>query len=65
LKNYKNFWERGREERKRWEVVRDTTFKEGGINGFFFPPVLKVPRQCPLALPVEVYFTGGEASGSE
>jgi hypothetical protein len=41
-----------REERK-WEVARDTTFKGEGQE-IFFPPVLKVPRQCSLVLLVEV-----------
>jgi hypothetical protein len=30
-----------------------------------FSPVLKVPRQCPLVLPVEVRLREGKALGSE
>jgi hypothetical protein len=40
--------------RKKWEVVRDTTFEGWGVRkkeSIF--PVLKVPRQCPLVLLVE------------
>jgi hypothetical protein len=45
------------------EVVRHTTIKGG--QGTFFPPVLKVPRQCPLALLVEVRLGEGKVLGSE
>jgi hypothetical protein len=46
------------------DVVRDTTF--GGGQFFFFKsPVLKVRRQCPLALLVEVCLREGEALGGE
>jgi hypothetical protein len=34
------------------EVLRETTFKTGG-KAITFSPVLKVPRQCTLALLVE------------
>jgi hypothetical protein len=34
--------------------VRDTTLKEGEGKNFFLAPVLKVHRQCPLVLLVEV-----------
>jgi hypothetical protein len=47
----------------RWEVVRDTTFKRREKH--FLSPILKVPRQCPLVLLVEVCLTEGEALGSE
>jgi hypothetical protein len=30
-----------------------------------FSQVLKVPRQCPLVLPVEVHLRNDDASGSE
>jgi hypothetical protein len=39
--------------------VRDTTFNGGQET--FFPPILKVPRQCPLALLVEVRSRDGKA----
>jgi hypothetical protein len=41
--------------------VNDTTFK-GGQKHF---PALKVPRQCPLALLVEVCLRESKALGSE
>jgi hypothetical protein len=44
---------------------RETTFKGGGKKHFCLSPVLKVPKQCPLALVVEVCLTEGEALGSE
>jgi predicted metal-dependent RNase len=48
-----------RERERMWgEVVRNTTFKGGARN---IIPGLKVPRQCPLVLLVEVYLTQGEA----
>jgi hypothetical protein len=39
--------------------VRDTTFKGGGAR--YIISGLKVPRQCPLVLLVEVCLTEGEA----
>jgi hypothetical protein len=42
--------------------VRDTTFNGGG-GEHFFPPVLKVPRQCPLVLLVEVCLRESKAFG--
>jgi hypothetical protein len=39
--------------------MRDTTFKGGGQETL--SPVLKIPRQCPLVLLVEVCLTEGEA----
>jgi hypothetical protein len=53
--------EKKKREGKVGEAVRDTTFRGGGA--FFLSPVLKVPRQCPLVFPVQVYLS--EASGSE
>jgi hypothetical protein len=44
------------------EVLSDTTFGGGKKH---FAPVLKVPRQCPFVLLVEVLLREGEALGSE
>jgi hypothetical protein len=47
--------------RKWGEAVRDTIFKGGKARNFFFQsPVLKVPRQCPLVLLVEVCLRKGK-----
>jgi hypothetical protein len=48
--------------REREGVVRDTVFK-AGQDKYFFSLVLKVPRQCPFVLPVEVCLTEGEVLG--
>jgi hypothetical protein len=45
--------------------VTDTTFKGGGKKSKLFSSVLKVPRQCPFVLLVEVCLRKGEALGSE
>jgi hypothetical protein len=41
-----------REKRRKGVIVRDTTFEGEGQETI--SPVLKVPRQCPLVLLVEV-----------
>jgi hypothetical protein len=45
------------------EVVRHNVTKRGQET--FFPPVLKVPRQCPLVLLAEVRLREGKGLGSE
>jgi hypothetical protein len=42
-------------------IVRDTTFY-GGRQNF---PALNVPSQCPLVLPVKIYWRRGRALGRE
>jgi hypothetical protein len=42
------------------EIIRNDTFGEGGE----LFPALKVPRQCPLVLPVAVRSRVGKALGS-
>jgi hypothetical protein len=44
-------------------IVRDAAFKEQTRKTL--PPVLKVPRQCPLAFLVKVHLREGEALRSE
>jgi hypothetical protein len=44
--------------------VRDTIFKGRGGGRNIFSPVLKVPRQCPLVLPIEVCLRVGNALGT-
>jgi hypothetical protein len=56
--------ERERERRdKVREVARETIFK-GEEKETFFSPVLKVPRQCPLVLLVEICLREGKAFGT-
>jgi hypothetical protein len=53
--------------RKKEEEVeggRDTTFKGVGARNIF-SSVLKVPRQCPFVLLIEVCLREGEALASE
>jgi hypothetical protein len=44
--------------------VREPEIK-GSKKNKFSPPVLKVPRQCPFILMVEVSLTEGKTLGSE
>jgi hypothetical protein len=53
-------------EREGWrEGGRDTTLKGLSKKKILFPPVPKVPRQCPLALMIHVCLSEGKSVGSE
>jgi hypothetical protein len=55
----KKFLEERQREEEVGEVVRDNTFRERPETFLFIlSPVLRVPRQCPLCLLVEVCLKG-------
>jgi hypothetical protein len=53
--------ERERERESGEGVVRETTFKGGGQEKKFSPPILNVPRQRPLILQVQDFLREGKA----